>query len=208
MPIDHNAMNGTPRLRSAFPATPQHRPGSKRPSSLGDGFQRTRLPRAQEDAITAAPVIPLDFLDAASQRSIAFSVWVVLWTWKFYNAYALYKSDDPDSLWQFMRWLLFDGIFLFCLPSLRIPWLEFSASSMTLVFLAHAVINASLMFQIGLPLAFWAEWMIKKVWDRGEISVTERFVKANQVIDAKALLQGRHVINILPEGCVTMPTCK
>jgi nucleoporin POM152 len=149
-------------------------------------------------------VIPLEFLDAATQRSLAFAVWAFLWAWKLSDAWSVYTSEDPDSLWQFMKWLLFDGIFLFAIPSLRIPWMEWSTSTMTIAFLTHAVLNASLMFQIGLPIAFWAEWAMKKVWDRGEMSVTEKFVRTNQVVDTKSLLQGKHVINILPEGYATI----
>jgi nucleoporin POM152 len=201
-------MNGTPKLRSAFPATPQQRARPSRPSSLGDGFNKPKLPRAQEEVPSASPVIPLEFLDAATQRSIAFALWGILWAWKFSDAWSVYTSEDPDSLWQFMKWLLFDGIFLFAIPSLRIPWMEWSTSTMTIVYLVHAVADASLMFQIGLPIAFWAEWAFKKIYDRGEMSVTERFVRRNQVIDTNALLQGKHVINILPEGYVlTLSPC-
>ncbi|KAF2667050.1 hypothetical protein BT63DRAFT_447806 [Microthyrium microscopicum] len=197
-------MNGTPRLRSAFPTTPQHVPGHHRParpSSLANGIRRkTSLPPAQNfGASSTSPVIPLDILDGATQRRFAVGLYLALFAWKLSEWWTLYTSDDTESVWLFMKWIFIDGLYLFGLPILRIPWLEWSSSTMTISFFAHAFLNLVLMFKWGLPLGALFEWSIKKVWDQ-EMAVSERRVKTQSVVDTSALLQGRHIINILPEG--------
>jgi hypothetical protein len=71
--------------------------------------------------------------------------------WRFYNYYKL-VSDETESLWLFMKWVAIDGVFLFGLPELRIPWMEWSSTLMTFLFLFHAVLNAFLMFRIPVDM--------------------------------------------------------
>jgi nucleoporin POM152 len=100
-----------------------------------------------------------------------------------------------------MKWVLIDAAFLFGLPGLRIPWISWSGSAMTVLFLTHALFNAILMFQIGLPVAYLAESVVKLVYER-EIAISERRVKPASVLDHSSLILGKQVIHILPEGYV------
>ena len=168
-------MNGTPRLRSAYPSTPGSSrknglgstnprpadeastlstPGSSRKNELGTSPRpagETSTPSkpapANQNKDGDGPLIPLSILDAPTQRLSVSLFYFCLMLWRFYNYYRL-VSDETESLWLFMKWVAIDGVFLFGLPELRIPWMEWSSTLMTLLFLFHAVLNAFLMFRI------------------------------------------------------------
>jgi nucleoporin POM152 len=198
---------GTPRLASAFPDTPQYGNLRQRQARLRSSIAAAaatkpiRKPLSQSIASPADgdPVISLALADAATQRRLAILFWGVLWAWKFYDVWNLYTSNDPQSLWNWLKWISIDGMFLYGLPALRIPWLQWSATTMNMLFLSHAVINTMLMFQIGLPLAFWLERLIKLFWDT-EMAISERRVKPTNLLDPSSLILGKQVIHILPEG--------
>jgi nucleoporin POM152 len=102
-------------------------------------------PKAQE---TAAPLIPFDIIDAPSQRFYVFSIYVFLFAYRLYDFYNL-TVDEVQSLWLFMKWVAFDGTFIFLLPAMRIPWLEWQPSTAIVLFFAHAALDFMLMFRIG-----------------------------------------------------------
>lgn len=142
-------MNGTPntpRMRSAFPSTPQTRPRQPgTPAGASTLPDISAISQTREDA--EGPLIPFDTLDAPQQRLYVVAFYVALLAWRIYD-YSYLQEEDTESLWLFMKWVMFDGIFLFGLPELRIPWLEFSSASTTILFLAHAVLDGILMFRI------------------------------------------------------------
>lgn len=142
-------MNGTPRLRSAYPSTPQTARrqdgtptrGAKLASALPD---ISSLEPAQDQE---GPLIPFETLDAPQQRLYVVAFYVALLAYRLYDYHYL-QEEETESLWQFMKWVGIDGVFLYGLPGLRIPWLEWSSSTMTILFLAHAVLDGILMFRI------------------------------------------------------------
>ena len=129
-------MNDTPRLRSAYPVTPQKNERG------GNNVDVTAGP-----VNTDQPLVPLDILDAPSQRFYVAAVYIALTAWRLYDYYRL-VSDQTDSLWLFMKWVSIDGVFLYGLPTFKVPWLEWSSTTMTVIFLLHACLNAVLMFRI------------------------------------------------------------
>lgn len=144
-----HAMNGTPRLRSAFPDTPQ---AARRQNGAPTGGPRlaqplpdiaTLQPRLNHDG----PLIPFETLDAPQQRLYVVAFYVALLAWRLYDHHYL-QEEETESLWLFMKWVAFDGVFLFGLPELRIPWLEWSSGTMTILFLAHSILDGILMFRI------------------------------------------------------------
>jgi len=194
-------MNGTPRPRpGGFPATPQT--GGQQDAR---GVPRTPLPTAPTFGAKAqdqnAPFIPFDIIDPASQRLYVVTIYIALWAWRIYDFLNLVR-DDTESLWQFMKWICIDGIFLFGLPALRIPWLEWSGSAMTLIYLAHAVLDGMLMFKIGLPVTAWLGGIGRMVYDR-ELAISERRVKPDELVHNASLILGKQIIHILPEGSAT-----
>ncbi|KAF2399953.1 hypothetical protein EJ06DRAFT_549357 [Trichodelitschia bisporula] len=195
-------MDSTPRLRSAFPSTPQSRDGARQNGAVSTPLKPfpTKLPPApskSQKKAGSSPLIPVNTLDAASQRLIVFSFYTILWIWRFSDFYRL-VSDDTESLWLFMKWVAIDGTFLFGLPTLRVPWLEWSSTMMTVLFVLHAVLDAMLMFKIGFPITFWFAAAARALFDT-EMAIDEKPVKASH-FDSASLILGKQVIHILPEG--------
>jgi nucleoporin POM152 len=203
-------MNGTPRLRSAFPSTPQTLNGQRRfgspassPGSKGIGAQKlppvASLQKKAPPEPPSQPLIPEDTIDAATQRLFVVSCYACLWAYRLYDFYGLITNSSSESLWLFMKWVGIDGAVLFGLPALRIPWLEWSAPVVTMLFLIHVLANGMLMFKVGLPITIWLEILAKSLYDR-ELSISEHKVKPADLFDSSSLISGKHVINILPEG--------
>lgn len=144
-------MDGTPRLRSAYPSSPRvsQKERTLNSSASGSGLSHVPLPpltRSKSEAY--APLIPFSLVDAPSQRLYVLFFYAALTTWRLCDSYGLI-SDEADSLWHFMKWVAIDITFLYGLPGLRIPWLQWSSTTTTTVFLFHAVFNALLMFHIS-----------------------------------------------------------
>lgn len=143
----------TPRTRSgAYPSTPQQPQSSpSRHGSPGQSYGSPGLrdiselmPSRSEPNV---PLVPFTTVDAPSQRFYVAGFYTALLFWRLYDFYHL-TIDESESLWLFMKWVSIDGIFLFGLPGLGIPWLEWSSATMTVLFLLHAVLDGILMFRI------------------------------------------------------------
>ncbi|KAI9822360.1 MAG: hypothetical protein M1827_000079 [Pycnora praestabilis] len=197
-------MNGTPRLRSAYPPTPRSsqkvdaqngRPGE------GKGVA-TNLPNIplshSQDGETTVPLIPFEILDAPTQRLYVLALYVGFHAWRSYDYYQLVASDT-DSLWLFLKWAVIDGVFLFNLPIMGIPRLEWSFSTICGVFVIHALLDGLLMFRIPIPLEAWLIGLMKMMYD-SELSVSERRVKPANILHNSSLILGKQIIHILPEG--------
>jgi nucleoporin POM152 len=148
-------MNGTPRLGSSYPSTPdsvKNNPTSTGTPTSGTALSTKALSSAPQTTmsqrVTNAPLIPLNLVDAPSQRLYVFAIYVALLGWRLYD-WGKLVEDEADSLWLFIKWVATDAVvFLYGLPALRIPWLEWSNPAIMCVFLVHAVLNGMLMFRI------------------------------------------------------------
>jgi nucleoporin POM152 len=149
-------------------------------------------------ATGSAPIIPLNIIDAPTQRFYAFGVYVALLAWKFYD-WAGLVEENSESFWLFLKWIAIDCVFLFGLPELRIPWLELSQPFVVVAFFGHAVFDWMLMFNVGLPWQAWILGFVKVFYDR-ELAISEHNVKLSNILHNSSLIMGRQVINILPEG--------
>lgn len=196
--LPQHVMNGTPRPRSgAFPQTPQSaRRNDSSPRKLPD-ISALRSP-AQQAADNEGPWISLETLDAPQQRLYVIAFYVALLGWRLYDHHYL-QEEETESLWLFMKWVAFDGLFLFGLPELRIPWLEWSSATMMLLFLAHALLDGILMFRIPLPIGAGLAAVTKVFYDR-ELAISERHVKQSNILHNSSLILGKQIIHILPEG--------
>lgn len=199
-------MDGTPRLRSAFPATPQthrriHRPSGS-PSILRRKEKLPEIPALQQSAAASQPREPLiseSLIDAPSQRLYAVTIWVALWSWKVYDFYNLQESEE-QSLWLFMKWVALDGMWSFGLPAFRIPWLEWSSATMTLLFCAHALADGMMMFRIPVPISAGLAALGRSIWGAYELALNEHKVNPRTIEFNESLILGRQTIHILPEG--------
>lgn len=113
--------------------------------ALASAAQARPLVPATADPST--PAIPLSILDAPSQRAYAVAAYVLLWAWKLYD-YSKLIRDDADSLFFFMKWTMIDGLYMYGLPALRIPWLEWSGPTSLALFMTHALLDWVMMFRI------------------------------------------------------------
>lgn len=165
----------------------------------GDSFKQSQAAPEAE----SGPLIPTDWIDAPSQRFYAFALYLALMSWRAYDWNTLQDSEE-QSLWLFMKWLFIDGTFLFGLPSMRIPWLEWQSQTTLLMFLGHAALDAMLMFQIGIPVGAGFAAIGRSFWGAYEMAVNEHNVNPQSVMHNESLILGRQIIHILPEGSATL----
>ncbi|KAK1753482.1 hypothetical protein QBC47DRAFT_325843 [Echria macrotheca] len=200
----------------AFPQTPvvarHNRPPPAPPANAinrPDNHNNAALPEAPREnagrgtrTTGPGPVIPLNIMEAPTQRFYAFGIYVALFAWKFYD-WAGLVEENAESFWLFLKWIAIDFAFLFGLPEMRIPWLELSQPFVVAIFLGHAVLNWMLMFNVGLPWQAWILGFVKVFYDR-ELAISEHNVKLSSILHNQSLIMGRQVINILPEGSAVL----
>ncbi|GAM43583.1 nucleoporin [Talaromyces pinophilus] len=194
-------MNGTPRLRSAFPQSPQTQ-GRDRPRQT----ESPAIKRPQNVSVTTGPrpaqtgqgpLIPTDVIDAPSQRFYVAALYIALGAWRIYDSMG--AANELDSTWLFLKWNFIDGVFLFGIQTLRVPWLEWTFPTFLAIFLLHAATNVFLMFRIPLPLGAWGGIAYKAFYDR-EMSISGVSVKPGDILHNASLILGKQIIHILPEG--------
>lgn len=98
------------------------------------------------------PVIPVDIIDAPTQRLYAIIFFLGLQLWKMRDAHALYSGAEDDSISELtfmLKWVAFDGMFLWLLPWLRIPWLTYAPVSTLLQIAGFAVADIAIGSRIG-----------------------------------------------------------
>lgn len=209
-------MNATPRVSAGgFPRTPgtaaprdrdrnppDHRPDHHEPHPATR--PRTTLPPAPENITQPGPanrpLIPLNIIDAPSQRFYAAAIYVALLAWRFYD-WVQMLEDNGSSFYFFSKWTLFDFIYLFTLPSLRIPWLELASPVVLAIFSLHFLFNWLLMFNVPVPWHAWLLGIVKLFYDR-ELSISEHSVRVSSITHNASLIMGKQIINILPEGYI------
>lgn len=147
------------------------------------------------------PLVPVDLIDAPSQRLYVVALYILLNSWRVYESWN--ASDELDSTWLFLKWVTFDGVFLFGLQALRIPWLEWAFPTTLALLLLHVVGNVFLMFRIPLPFGAWLAALVRLAYDR-ELSISERKVKPGDIIHNASLILGKQIVHILPEGSAVL----
>ncbi|KAK2628892.1 hypothetical protein QTJ16_001995 [Diplocarpon rosae] len=212
-------MSGTtPRMRSAYPLTPRspqrsspHQSDSTQ--SVDASRVRSTLPPLPDatapgsSEISSSPVIPVNLIDAPSQRMYTLAIYGILLVWRLYNWWELVE-DDTTSLVYFLKWCFIDGLYIWGVPQMRIPWLEWSDGLMAVAFAAHFALNFMFMFRSRsntqqIPLEPMLIAAAKTFFDR-EISISENSVRPGSIVQKSSLIMGKQIINILPEGTVTM----
>lgn len=168
-------MNGTPARRGpgGFPGTPQTSRSPKLGTSTstpGRPNVRSPLPNVPraEDQARSGPLIPTDVLDAASQRAYLFLFYIILTGWKLYDFYTLAVEED-QSLVSCLKWCFLDMVFIFGVPLLEIPWLEWSNGAAFILFVLHASLDVMLMFRIGVSMLVCV-WKNQCLTDSGSSS--------------------------------------
>ena len=147
-------MNSTPQLRSAFPTTPQTGLKRRSPNDAKDAsitspppFRLPAVTKAGPNRDSNAPTIPFTLVDAPSQRLYVSLIYVGLLAWRLFDYFNL-PLDGSEGFWLFTKWVGIDTAFLYGLSGLNIPWLQWSSSTFTALFIVHAMLDWLLMFQI------------------------------------------------------------
>ncbi|KAI9652449.1 MAG: hypothetical protein M1831_006792 [Alyxoria varia] len=205
-------MNGTPRLRSAYPATTSTIRNRRSPLQNGtppsgstassSSFQRQKLPDMR-DLNPPEPEVdessfPYFSIDAPTQRKWAFIGYIILFFWRLYDFYHL-TIDETESFWLFIKWVAFDGVFLYTIPVLRIPWLEWSSTMTTGLYFAHVLFDWALMFRIHVSVSGAFIALLQVLWHK-ELAISEYSVKPANILNNPSLILGKQIIHILPEG--------
>lgn len=213
-----HAMNGTPRLRSGYPTTPQNQQTRNEQHGSATGVASPKVPlptKATVSQESQGPMIPFNLVDAPSQRLYVAFFYLGLIVWRLCDYYAL-VSEETDSFQLFMKWVIIDGVVLYGLPGLKIPRLQWSSTTMTMLFALHAIFDYVLMFRVPvsrgassetllrsqfaqIPLEAWLIAFTRVFYDR-ELAVSERRVKPANVLHNASLILGKQIIHILPEG--------
>lgn len=189
----------TPRVGAGgYPQTPAAA-RAHNPNPNGRPLPAAPAPDNRTNPTTlSAPVIPLNVVDAPTQRFYACAIWVALVAWRFYD-WIQVLEDNGGSFYFFCKWIVFDFLFWFFLPSLRIPWLELSSSTVSMVFFGHLIWNWILMFNIPVPWQGALLGLVKIFYDK-ELAISEHNVKVSSILHNSSLIMGKQIINILPEG--------
>ncbi|KAF2018516.1 hypothetical protein BU24DRAFT_390489 [Aaosphaeria arxii CBS 175.79] len=197
-------MNSTPRGPGGFPATPQtirssgvYNTAETTPSRPNARKTLPNVPTATEH-VRSGPWLSTDILDAATQRFYVFGFYVAIWAWRLYDFYTL-AVDQEESLGLCLKWCFIDMVWMFGLPLLEIPWLEWNNATAFLLFILHAALDVMLMFRVGLPLQAWCVSLLAFLYD-SELAISERSVKQGSILHNASLILGKQIINILPEG--------
>jgi nucleoporin POM152 len=80
-----------------------------------------------------------------------FAVYSLLLGWRIYDWWQLVE-EDTTSIGLFLKWGVIDLMFLFGVPLLRIPWLEWSETTSLAACCVHVVLDGMLMFRIPVSL--------------------------------------------------------
>ena len=214
-------MSSTPRLRSVYPSTPASDQKSRAQhdtTTIAPKLRYTLQPTPSDSTNISDSIIPLTIVGAPRQRLCVSAFYVALTLWRLSDYFGL-SSGQEESLWLFLKWLAIDAVFLYGLPELQIPWLQWSSSTTAMLVIIHTLLNAILMFQIPvcpgivflkfgatltmkqIPLSSWSVVFSKALYDR-ELALLERSVKPATILDNSSLILGKQIIHILPEGYV------
>lgn len=154
--------------------------------------------------------IPVNIIDHASQRVFLVSIFVLIQSWKVYDM-ILVRTDslstanlELTTLNHFtfvLKYVVIDGLFLWLLPILNIPYLTFSPFVTLLLTL---VINAlTLVLASNFTIPLFANFVIpiwKIVFNKKELTIVGDSVSSNNVVDMNAHFKGRYTIQYLPDS--------
>lgn len=176
----------------------------------------TKEPHPEEDE---GPLVPEHIVDQASQRLFIVSMFVLIQCWKVYDvllvkadAYALLTANVDSSLGSFtslnnftfvMKYVIFDGLFLWLLPVLNIPLLTFLplvTILLTCVVNAFTLLlasNSALPLLSSLVLPVW-----NSVFKQKELTIVGDSATSSSVIDINAHFKGKYTVQYLPASSV------
>ncbi|UZJ56926.1 hypothetical protein CBS101457_006246 [Exobasidium rhododendri] len=177
---------------------------------------------------SSSSLIPLSLVDAPTQRVYLASAFLLLETYKLYQIFASFYSED--SSWTLLgSFLLLNLVLVTAASRLKVPRLDYSRAKWTILF---ALIGAVDWVSCGgwrtavsllqwVPVLGWASNVALDAWSselgaagegrasakrlmsasdifNGELSFSEHRVRLKDIIEPKHHIFGQHTIHVLP----------
>lgn len=155
-------------------------------------------------------LIPVTVIDHASQRLFMVSIFILIQCWKIYDI-ILIRTDslstgtinltNLNNFTFVLKYAITDGLFLWLLPVLNIPYLSFSPLITLLFTLAMNSLTFFLASNITIPLftnlilPFW-----KILFSKKELTIIGDSVKSSNVINMNSHFKGEYTIHYLPDS--------
>ncbi|CAE6355656.1 unnamed protein product [Rhizoctonia solani] len=149
----------------------------------------------------ARPLVSENFLDAPTQRLLAVGLAVFCQArkvWEVLQSYVVASASQRS--WLLFKWSALDSLFFLALPLLRIPRLNFSLRVTLAQLLMLLCINWAALGDWHIPAGTLPQPLAFIPWFNPDtqISITERKVTIEQVVDASAHLLGQHTVRLSP----------
>lgn len=152
------------------------------------------------------PLISPEVVEVSRQRTLAVLIFFIIQGYKLYDLILL-KTGLPVSGFLFnssrlnfiSKYFIIDSMFLYFLPSFKIPMLTFKPWLVALQIILVAVITTLLSNEhdfilLSVAVSFWRKLNTK------EMSVTGSSVNLRKVMDSSSHFKGALTIKILPEN--------
>lgn len=179
-------------------------------NSRGNIDAKRRRPEPEDLESIQQPLIPSSIIDQASQRLFIVSFFVLIQCWKIYDIILL-KSDvmsssviglAPLNTFTFIaKYAMVDGLFLWLLPILNIPYLVYSPLKTFLLTLLLNGVTFFLASDMVFPLIsnmMLPVWKI--IFSRKELTLFGDSVNSNNIVDPNEHFKGRYTIQFLPDS--------
>lgn len=185
--------------------------------------QSSRTPASDTTPVShhSPSLIPEHIIDHASQRLTIASVFCAIQAWKIYDillikadAYAVSGAVNGTLSSSFLllnnftfvlKYALVDGLFLWLLPVLNVPFLSFSPAFTLLLTVLINSGNFLLTSHSAVPLL---SSIVVPVWNfffrQRELTIAGDTVSAGNGIEINSHFRGRYTIQYLPESSVTL----
>ncbi|CAE6512353.1 unnamed protein product [Rhizoctonia solani] len=159
----------------------------------------------------ARPLVSENFLDAPTQRLLAVGLAVSFQARKIWEVLQSYVvASAAQRSWLLLKWSALDALFFLALPLFRIPRLTFSPRVALAQLLMVLCINWAALGDWHIPAGALPQPLTYIPWlnTDTQISITERKVTMEQVVDASAHLLGQHTVRLSPikSALITNPS--
>ncbi|KAG8698543.1 hypothetical protein FRC11_014353 [Ceratobasidium sp. 423] len=149
----------------------------------------------------ARPLISENYLDAPTQRLLAVGLVMLSQARKIWEVLQSYVvANASQKSWLLLKWDALDALFFLALPLFRIPRLNFSLRVVLAQLLMMFCLNWVALGDWHIPAGTLPKPLAYIPWFNTDtqISITERKVTIDQVVDASAHLLGQHTVRLSP----------
>lgn len=165
-----------------------------------------RVPEYNNKATKDMPLISTEVLDSASQRALAFVIFVIIQSYKIYDLILLKSGLSISGIFLsnyrlnfISKYLVIDSLFLYCLPTFKIPKLRFRPWMVFLQIISFTALTVFISSEQNFPLLsfFLSIW---KRYNTRDLTLKGDSVNHRKILDSAQHFKGAHTIKILPEN--------